>query len=308
MEPNISSDNLQRIHVLHNASMVSSSISSNKEDSIVVDSMTNECEKLQDIYVETAKVLHKAGRKKLDISKEKRLSAREQLKVANEKFQSHVPEKTRGRGYDGGLYWWDDFLAWCSIKKDDDLNESICDHIERSLFELFDDPSSRNHRRTFPRFKDINGLQMALTLRLQDISDNVRLRIPKCLDKVYELSCDPTDGEIFENSHCGECRKDWYQTGPTCRFCKLEKELNTYQRGFRQDGLSEPELIPEQEIKCVIRSLAKWIRDNKEDDDSNSEEGNQVEQGILSQINKRSKLYYKYITAAKNEIDAAKVL
>ena len=309
MEPNISSDNLQRIHILHNTSMVSSSISSNVEDNNVVKSMNDECKKLEDLYVESAKVLHKTGKQKLDLSKEKRLSAREQLKVANDNFQSRVPEKVRGRGCDGGLYWWDDFLAWCRINKDDDLNESICDHVERSLFELFDDPTSRNYRRAFPRFKDINGLQMALTIRLQDISDPVRLRIPRCLDKVYALSCDPSDGEILENSHCGECRKDWYQTGPMCRFCKLEKELNIYQRGFRQDGLSEPELIPEQEIKCVIRSLAKWIRDNKEqEDDDDSDEGNQREKSILSQINKRSKLYYKYITAAKNELDAAKGL
>ena len=95
-----------------------------------------------------------------------------------------------------------------------DLSEKICDHEERSLFELFDDPTSRNYLRTFPRFKDINGLQIALTIRFEDINDHVRLRIPKCLDTVYDLSCDPSDGEFFENSHVGECRKDWYQTGP----------------------------------------------------------------------------------------------
>ena len=38
----------------------------------------------------------------------------------------------------------------------------------------------------------------------------------KCIQAVSNLSARPSDREMFENSHCQRCRKDWNQKGPVC--------------------------------------------------------------------------------------------
>ncbi|CAM9157740.1 unnamed protein product, partial [Choristocarpus tenellus] len=47
--------------------------------------------------------------------------------------------------------------------------------------------------------------------------------------KLERLSVDPTAMEVHENSNCRRCRADWDKTGPVCRHCKLEEDIESWE-------------------------------------------------------------------------------
>jgi len=265
MEPDIAYDNLQRIHVLHNVSQSLSTLSekvkllpnqddfrqSTKNDvyasaniEVNVIKMQEEAERLESHYIEAARVIQRASSERLHDNICKRNELMSEIQELNDIDSGSLQDKLWSKG----------LLAWCHLYANSQINQSLCVHVERRLFELFDDPTQTFRRRTFPDFDSIEGLDIALNMRIENAGSFFRsLEIDESIEKIDKLSSHPSEREIFENSHCHKCRADWDQKGPLCLCCKIEKDLIKYE-----------EKIKEPEINCVLSGLAEWFNDNFE--------------------------------------------
>lgn len=105
------------------------------------------------------------------------------------------------------------------------------------------------------------------------------------MKQVARVSIKPTDDEVFENSHCGVCKADWQQTGPKCRHCKLEDQLN--------------EIVPDVVTLQVLRSVWSVIR---------SSLGGTILARSGLDLDGRAKVFFDLMEAADKEWKAAKRL
>lgn len=228
MEPEIIPDTLQRLHMLHNGILTLTILEEkggrihtdakdncfdkeNSKDSIpsTIKNMKLEKDKLESHYVEAARVLQLASNARLsDVSTKRKEFQRELL-------------KERSRPSDISFQpWWQELLAWCHMYPTPRNQVSLADFTEDSLFQLFNDPSQTFNRRSFPFVETVEGLHIALTIKMQDnsffqnILDNT---VFKCIEAIAGLSDHPPDSDIYENSHCRKCRSDWDQKGPICK-------------------------------------------------------------------------------------------
>jgi len=260
LEPDIIPDSLQRLHILHNCALVLTSLqdkaisetatickftgrfSSDSLESTIC-KMKEEKESLESHYIEAARVLQTTSQNRL---KEMTLNRKEIQKEFSNLFSKTVLQES----------WWNDLFAWCHLHPNKMMQNSLSEIVEQSLFELFNDPSQRFSRRSFPSTDTLNGLHIALSMRLQEktcfaalATNNKNHAVFKCIRSITDLSDHPSEQDVFENSHCHKCRSDWDQKGPMCQCCKLEEEL----LGHQSD-------INDVEINCVLRSIMKWIK------------------------------------------------
>ena len=299
MEPEINSDNLQRMHILHNFARTLTTLSEkilmdpsgngNHDDdrysksfiSSHLSKMQGEQEDLESHYIEAARIIQEVSDQKLKDKKEERAKVLLNLKsLCQNEIEVEQP-------------WSIDLLSWCHLYGNQQLRQSMCAHVERRLFELFDDPSQTFRRRAFPDFDNIDGLNFALSMRLENQGDFfTSLKIPICFSQVETLSTHPSEGEVHENSHCRKCRADWHQSGPICQSCKLEKKVNHFE-----------DLLKEVEINCVLTAMMEWFNDNLS---RMKLIKNASRSKSINMIHKKMEIFFEYKTAVLKELEAAR--
>lgn len=296
MEPDIAHDNLQRIHILHNVSTSLRSLlmyDNNQDDSLdekysksniqsKIKYLSEESSRLELHYIEAARVIQQASDNRLKDS----TSTRKQLLAELNALDSGSNQP-----------WPIELLTWCHLYGGRWCEQSICDHVERGLFELYDDPTQNFRRRTFPAFNNLDGLNFALSLKLERGCKVFReLDVPECISKVEKLSDRPLAQEVLENSHCRKCRADWDQRGPVCQSCKLEAELIKYQ-----------EQMTEVELNCILRGLAEWFRDNLDKLKPRKSVNVDLIKSNLKSIHEKIGKFFSFKDAAQKELECARV-
>ena len=146
---------------------------------------------------------------------------------------------------DGSNPWYQDLLAWCATQGSEADKRILCEMVRNGLSshqataqDTYQREEVRNKNASmaklehclvrkgqFAEFTSVDGLNVALAMRIQ--KGEAELNIQKdedmatCIRTVSDLSSKPSEGEMFENSHCKRCRKDWKQKGPVCgKYCR----------------------------------------------------------------------------------------
>jgi len=304
MEPEIIPDSLQRLHMLHNGILTLTTLRekgvridantnenfSMKGDSlddsmsITIKNMEREKDSLESHYVEAARVLQLASNTRLrDLSIKRKVLQRELLDESG--GHSKLPFQP----------WWQDLLAWCHMHPTPRNQVSLADFTEDSLFQLFNDPSQTFNRRSFPFVETVEGLHIALTIKMQDnsffenILDNT---IFNCIESIAGLSDHPSDSDIYENSHCRKCRSDWDQKGPVCKCCKLEEQLLKHENNFK-----------DSEINAILHSMSEWIKSML---DKNRRSSNKSMEKQLVELSKRADKFFEFRDIVQKELEYAK--
>lgn len=241
MEPDIIPDTLQRMHILHN-NIISLTLLKEKAHEISTEKteyikdtnmkyeeiedktskMRTEKETLESHYVEAAKALQLSSQVKLDES------ISERKKIQNELMRV---DKSK---YDEDYFpWWQDLFGLCHLHPNPRLQASLSEFVEGALFDLFNNPSQPFAGRSFPEVDNLDGLNIALSMRIQDnsfYSNVIQNEMYTCVRKIQNLSESPSEAEVLSNSHCHKCRSDWDQKGPKCirKFQLLIFELSLY--------------------------------------------------------------------------------
>ena len=225
-EPEIADDHLQRLHILHNMSIVLSALVATDGD----EAKDTTTARLKEMVIEERIILNnymahaKAGHCQ---SKQQLLSA-VKIREMCEKEMSDLSE-----GSDRP--WYEDVLDWVNLYGNDQDRQNLCETVKYALTNYMDTQSGASikvddrsgvliRRGNFPHFNSVDGLHSALAIRIQQGENEVGLRKglnkKKCvLQTVMNLSSTPADGEIYMNSHCRRCRRDWDQRGPICCTC-----------------------------------------------------------------------------------------
>ena len=225
-EPEIADDHLQRLHILHNMSIVLSALVATDGD----EAKDTTTARLKEMVIEERIILNnymahaKAGHCQ---SKHQLLSA---VKI-REKCENEMSDLSEG----SDRPWYEDVLDWVNLYGNDQDRQNLCETVKYALTNYMDTQSGASirvddrsgvliRRGNFPHFNSVDGLHSALAIRIQQGENEVGLRKglnkKKCvLQTVMNLSSTPADGEIYTNSHCRRCRRDWDQRGPICCTC-----------------------------------------------------------------------------------------
>ena len=99
---------------------------------------------LENHYVEAARVLQHTAQARLGKASKKRRDIHREL--------------------DKGC-WWNDLFAWCHALGDSRLQSFLVNHTEAALLDMFNDHAQNN--RTFPRTNTVDGINIALSMRIQ---------------------------------------------------------------------------------------------------------------------------------------------
>ena len=244
-----------------------------------INNMQEEAKNLEEMYVSAARALHEVSHERFKESSKKRKDLHSELILSSN-------DKRTLNSSTEYTSWFDDVLAWCHINND----SSLCQHVKRCIFDLFNDPSNTFNRRSFPEFDNIDGLNFAIGLRTSESSFLSTVDVPDCIEEINQLNSHPSEFQIYENSHCRKCRSDWMQTGPICKLCKVEKKLNEY-----QEELIEPE------INCVLTAISDWLKTQ-----SSNTSILVAKRNNLTAFYERSKTFFELKAAALNEISSAK--
>ena len=264
MEPDIAADSLQRLHVLHNASLSMSSLlehfereqGSEKDDRRCpsfmnvsemkekVKWMQDECQKIESLYMDAARGVHSESQRQLKIAMEHRKAAEDMLCSVSPHFKSRNSLIDFWKDE-----WWNDLLSLVYLNGSAHERSSLCDRVRRDLGDFTEtlEGASYEHR-SFPEFHDVDGIQLGLNLRFG--SESLSCSHASSMQAVSTLSSHPSPGEVSNNAHCHKCRADWNQTGPECNHCKLETKLNE---------LDSRDPV----ISVVLRSLHRWLLETR---------------------------------------------
>eukprot|EP00986_Skeletonema_menzelii_P004388 scaffold1483_cov153-Skeletonema_menzelii.AAC.18 len=294
-EPRISDDPLQRLHALHNASMVLSSIlqedgytqPSSREERERLERLESEGQSIHDNYMAHAQAIH-YQRKYQFI----------QSALAWEEFNKELAISNGSQ-----RHWYEDALGWLSVYGKERQQREMCEAVADELRSYYDNMSSASgvseldqvliRRGRFPGFNDINGLNVALQMRIQQGKDEVGCSSnddqKRCLRTLTKLSSDVSAGEVWDNSHCKRCRSDWQQTGPVCKHCHLEDDLVKLEK-----------LSNDPEISCVVKAMTKVVKN------LHSSESNAQHKSYLRCLHRRATRYSELQHLLRDEIKAAK--
>lgn len=312
MEPSIATDDLQRLHILNNTVIIlslleQSSLSSNKNSGIPAFD-ANQCSEqrqrleaeaanLESIYMAAARNLHHESQRHLGVATKTRRQHEEDLfSIKSEPFSVYLSQ-----GKQNLEPWWNDVLAWCSIYGGSSQRDSICEVVRKDLFDLLEGTmeSKLKSKDKFPEFESVDGLHAALNLRVEAKGALSYGNKSSCIDEVRKLSANPSSGEIIENSQCHICRKDWFQRGPECRHCKLEKRILDFETS-----------LTDATVMCVLKALSKWLKDLKlSSQNASSERRSNIKEHdiILKSLLKKSVKFFELHNALKKEISCAKL-
>lgn len=256
-EPEIADDHLQRLHILHNMSLVLSALVATnygeaKETAITrLNGMESEERIIVNNYMSHAQAIHCQSKQQL-------LSA---VKI-RENCEKQISDISEG----SDRPWYEDILDWVNLYGNDHDRQNLCETVKYALTNYMDrgtDDRSRVliRRGSFPHFDTVDGLHSALTIRIQQGEDEVGLR--KDLNKnnsvlsiVMKLSSTPTEGEVYTNSHCRRCRKDWDQRGPICCTCLL-----CFAVKCRPAFYCLPTFFSDEDIIFQLQHIVTWKTD-----------------------------------------------
>jgi hypothetical protein len=296
-EPEIGIDDLQRIHISHNASLVlktilsltkSSPMNDNGADTITdvkvkLSQMQTETAMLEQLYLGYAIVVHRESHRQLQLA----IKNRQEIEESMRSLLNPADGVEIDSVVENVCSWWSDFLSWCRVNHEKYAIEfSSLVHQTKDYLSGFEDALMRDHKIRVPEFSDLNGLYALLHSKMMD-------HAPKCksdsiIRKVAFLLENPTEDEITENSQCGRCRTDFGQQGPVCRHCRLEDDLKMLD-GQVNDYLCF--LL----LRCVERGLREstWL--------------NKTDERFLLSLKDKAKIYHKWQDARKQEIVSAKL-
>ncbi|KAL7549799.1 hypothetical protein ACHAWF_013053 [Thalassiosira exigua] len=207
--------------------------------------------------------------------------------------------------------WYEDAMAWLALNRDEQEQQRLCQLVRHSLSNFNNNndaqteyselwvrkggtPTFLIRRGQFPSFCTVDGLYAALMVRLQQGKDEVGLHEGmnrrKCVQTILNLTPTPSEGDVYSNSHCRRCRKDWNQTGPICSHCHLEDDMVKFQR-----------LSNDPEISVVLKAISTFF---KEQQSMAGSKGKQYWRVICQ----RSSKFFTVQEKAREEIDAAKLV
>jgi hypothetical protein len=213
MEPSVGSDDLQRMHILHNSALVVDSLIQSPSDDLRNETLENLKTKLQKVntelrtlesnYLGSAKANHRQshiqlrGITKRQIEFEKELS---QLSSVSGNSSQRLWKEI----------WWQDLLSFLQIEAGVSIpsqaKDSLCAMVRNDLYELFNGSFDVGDS-GFPEFGSIIGLQVALKSRKErNYCERTWIK------EITALAENPCEGEMLENSSCHKCRSDWFQT------------------------------------------------------------------------------------------------
>ena len=293
-EPRIADDHLQRLHTLHNASMVLASIlqeddtdASDSHKRERLETMESEEQSLHDNYMAHAQAIH--GHRKYQL-----ITATS----AREKCSQSLIDLSSG----SDRAWFEDMLGWLSLYGSESQQREMCEAVADCLSSYYQNMNSRSgvseldqvliRKGRFPGFNNIDGLHAAFQIRIQQGLDEVgkskHADQEKCLAAVMNMSESPSAGEVWENSHCRRCRADWHQTGPVCKHCHLEDDLVKFER-----------LANDPEIGTVIGCMAKVVK-------SYLSKANKKHKSYLRSLHDRAVKHLDLQRLMREELKAAK--
>ena len=226
-EPEIAPDNLQRLHCLHNATVLCTHIEGEANGDILK-SMEQQGKDILDNYLGHAHAVHHESQRQL------RCTA-----CNREKYERQLEDLSE----DSDRPWYEDALAWFALNGSEKVRENLCGAVHQILANYYENNGADSaaseldrggmmlaggkavliRKGKFPLYQTLDGLLMSLVIRLQQGEEEVGLRRGTdhrmCVKRVMKLTVTPTEGEVFMNAHCRRCRKDWKQKGPVC--CRL---------------------------------------------------------------------------------------
>uniref|UniRef100_A0A7S4JPA2 Helicase C-terminal domain-containing protein n=1 Tax=Odontella aurita TaxID=265563 RepID=A0A7S4JPA2_9STRA len=323
MEDEVATDSFQRMHTLHNVSLALSSLMQCDEnvceqqvyigdqvsgaptvqDAVdKLETMTEESQKLEKVYMERAVNVHRASQLKLAEAMKERDNCKHDLEVTMHTI-SHLFNSfgTRSKVHEGdtgiGDTWFEDFLSLMHLRGSTNQRHSLCELVHKDLTDFYETfveakelETMRVRSNRFPSFNDVDGLHMAFNLRMH----NDEVTFSPCahlepVELVSKLSPSPALQEIHENSCCQKCRADWNQTGPVCSHCKLEDELVRSQM-----QVNDPELM------CVLKSMAKWLKGKQA-------EGSNFDHQLIVALNARASKFFDLHDKTRKVVDNAKL-
>lgn len=295
-EPDIASDSIQRLHVLHNAaeSMLlmeqhqASADVNCAPDAIMksrIEGMQNECEKIESLYLDGARAIHAEVKNTLEQARDVRTNAFWELASACKKGTARIITDLWNDA------WWEDVLSNCFLNGISNDSEQLCLRVQNDLdsfcqSQIGQEYQARNRSKTIPRFRSVNGLQTVLMLRVAElISEIGEMAHSRCMEKVTNLSAYPQQAEQLQNSHCHKCHVDWNQTGPECNHCKLETEILRIE--------------PDAMILCILGSIWKWLKDSKSSGKTRSVR-------VAARVDERAEKFFDVVKASEKEWHQAK--
>ncbi|KAL7531502.1 hypothetical protein ACHAXR_007093 [Thalassiosira sp. AJA248-18] len=195
-EPEIVVHSLKRIHTLHNASIVLSSLA-------------------------------QAGNGILgDIVREREKYCKEMNDLSKDTDRSWYEDCLAWFAHNGDEQDQNNLLE--TVRRD------LSNYYERAVGEAFERENGVSggslkvlvRTGKFPTCDTVDRLRIALAMRIQQGVEEVGLRKDmtqkNCMRSVLNLSSTPKEEAVYKNLHCPRCRKDWgnKQTGPVCRPTK----------------------------------------------------------------------------------------
>jgi len=293
-EPEIADDSLQRLHILHNVSNAlttliqaanNDDISNEKQSKLKA--LESEEQVLYNDYMGHAQTIH--------------CQRKHQFKAAV-KARVEVDKELEDISKDTNRSWYEDALAWIAIYGDQQSHQRLCESVGYDLLSYYDNMNNNNgvsqldgvliRRGKFPNYQSVDGLQLALAMRIQQGEDEVgSFRQENWSDAVTALSSQPTNGEVCTNAQCRRCRSDWEQTGPVCQHCHLEDDL-----------IKVEKLSNDPEITCVLKSINKFVQTHTH------KIGKQQHKSYLRTIQQRANKFFDLQSKQKEEIKVGKLV
>lgn len=215
MEPSVGADDLQRMHILHNSSLVVESLIqiqsasmqslSNSHYNTALDNLTT---KLKDVnsdlaalesnYLGAAKANHRTSHLHLKSLVGQQSDLELELIQLSDNINAPMWKDL----------WWQDLLSYLQVEAttSSQVGENLCTMVKNDLYDLFNGRFDVGETR-FPQFGSIFGLLVALKSRKEE-----HFCTRTSISKILALNENPREGEILENSSCRKCRADWFQT------------------------------------------------------------------------------------------------
>lgn len=243
-----------------------------------VDLMGKEATKIETLYLDGARGIHTECYRRLKESSEHRKRQEKELFDLSDGVKEEVDSDDV---WDDG--WFDDFLVLCRFHGTETQQRDVCERLLLDLDGVLGGAleGTMQNDVPLPEFGDINGLRTVLKMRIESIRNGLgkeksrrsrttaqvvadseaygasahiregRFKCPpgahrKCIQSISQLSTHPSEGEVFENSHCRVCKADWNQAGPKCRHCKIGDVLD--------------ELSPDRVTLLALHSLSNIVR------------------------------------------------
>ena len=302
LEPTIATDSLQRLHALHNAAISLRELSqvmvegkcgnsraskssqpprlplsmSRDEMEKKAQSMDEECDRIERYHLEYARGLHSESRRRLEQAMNVRKDLEHQLLGLSKKKDKRLTF--------WDCTWWNDLVAHVEISGSLHEKASLCEKAQEIL-DNFTQERGEWHKtkktKPFPAFYDINGLQVALTLRFDEEQSKLSEH-DKYMKSVLNLSTYPSDSDVYENRNCQVCKLEWHMTGPKCRHCIMGDKLR--------------EIVPDGLTKAILDGIWKWSRVNR----SGVRSSNSMKE-IVTRANK----FFETLEAAEKESNMA---